>query len=73
MDLQSTLQEYVLQLKNTPRTLLAVADVVQKIMKTLFFDQKEFSDFCEIDDFFCGYHPNCPRTIATFTKVLVPV
>ena len=36
MDLQYTLQEYVLQLKNTPRTLLAVAGVVQKIMKTLY-------------------------------------
>ena len=36
MDLQSTLQEYALQLKNTPLTLLAVAGVVQKIMKTLY-------------------------------------
>ena len=36
MDLHSTLQGYALQLKNTPRTLLAVAGVVQKIMKTLY-------------------------------------
>ncbi len=36
MELQSTLQEYVLQLKNTPRTLLSVAGVVQQIMKLLY-------------------------------------
>jgi len=36
MDLQYTLQDAVLQLKNTPRTLLGVAVVVQKIMKTLY-------------------------------------
>ena len=36
MDLQYTLQDAVLQLKNTPRTLVAVAAVVQKIMKTLY-------------------------------------
>ena len=36
MDLQYTLREYILQLKNTPRTLLGVAGVVQKIMKTLY-------------------------------------
>ena len=36
MDLHSTLQEYALQLKNTPRTLLGVAGVVQKIMKALY-------------------------------------
>ena len=36
MELQSTLEQYVLHLKNVPRTLLAVAGVVQKIMKTLY-------------------------------------
>ena len=36
MDLQSTLQDSALQLKNVPRTLVAVASVVQKIMKTLY-------------------------------------
>ena len=36
MELQSTLQEYVLQLKNTPRTLLSVAGVVQELMKVLY-------------------------------------
>ncbi|MYA56025.1 hypothetical protein F4X88_07010 [Candidatus Poribacteria bacterium] len=36
MDLEYTLQDAVLQLKNTPRTLLDVAVVVQKIMKTLY-------------------------------------
>ncbi|MDE0011015.1 MAG: IS982 family transposase [Candidatus Poribacteria bacterium] len=36
MDLQYTLEQYALQLKNVPRTLVAVAGVVQKIMKTLY-------------------------------------
>lgn len=36
MDLQDTLEDYVVQLKNTPRTLEAVARVCQKIMATLF-------------------------------------
>ena len=36
MDLQYTLEAYALQLKNVPRTLVAVAEVVQKMMKTLY-------------------------------------
>ncbi len=36
MELHSTLERYALQLKNTPRTLLSVAGVVQKIMKLLY-------------------------------------
>ena len=36
MDLQYTLETQALQLKNVPRTLVAVASVVQKIMKTLY-------------------------------------
>ena len=36
MDLQYTLEQYALQLKNVPRTLVAVASVVQKMMKTLY-------------------------------------
>ena len=36
MDLQDTLEQYVLQLKNTARTLEAVARVCQKIMATLY-------------------------------------
>ena len=36
MNLQYTLEQYVLQLKNAPRPLLAVAGVVQKIMKVLY-------------------------------------
>ena len=36
MDLQSTLQRTVLQLKNQPRTLRRVARVFQKIIKTLY-------------------------------------
>ena len=35
MELQSTLEEYVLQLKNVPRTLLAVAGVVLMKLKDL--------------------------------------
>ena len=35
MDLQYTLEAYAMQLKNVPRTLVVVAGVVQKIMKTL--------------------------------------
>ena len=55
MDLQSTLQEYVLQLKNTPRTLLAVAGVVQKIMKTLYA-----AHFPTAEDRRPGRNPACP-------------
>ena len=36
MELQYTLQQIALQLKNQPRTLINVARVVQKIMKTLY-------------------------------------
>ena len=36
MDLQYTLEAYALQLKNVPRTLVAVTSRVQKMMKTLY-------------------------------------
>ena len=36
MELQYTLQHIALQLKNQPGTLINVAKVVQKIMKTLY-------------------------------------
>ncbi len=36
MELQSTLETYALQLKTLPRTLINLAGVVQKIMKTLY-------------------------------------
>ena len=55
MDLQSTLQAYVLQLKNTPRTLLAVASVVQKIMKTLYD-----AHFPNAEERRPGRAPECP-------------
>ena len=55
MDLHSTLQEYALQLKNTPRTLLAVAQVVQKIMKTLYD-----AHFQNAEDHRPGRNPDCP-------------
>ena len=55
MDLHSTLQTYALQLKNTPRTLLAVAAVVQKIMKTLYE-----AHFPNAADRRPGRNPDCP-------------
>ena len=55
MELQSTLQAYVLQLKNTPRTLLAVAGVVQKIMKTLYD-----AHFPNAENRRPGRNPDCP-------------
>jgi len=55
MDLHSTLAEYVLQLKNVPRTLLAVAGVVQKIMKTLYDVH-----FPDAENRRPGRNPACP-------------
>ena len=55
MDLEYTLREYVLQLKNTPRTLLGVAGVVQKIMKTLYD-----AHFPNAEDRRPGRNPACP-------------
>jgi hypothetical protein len=55
MDGQYTLEQYVLQLKNTPRTLLAVAGVVQKIMKTLYDVH-----FPNAENRRPGPNPDCP-------------
>ena len=55
MDLQYTLQDAVLQLKNTPRTLVAVAAVVQKIMKTLYD-----AHFPDAENRRPGRNPECP-------------
>ena len=55
MDLQSTLQAYALQLKNIPRTLLAVAGVVQNIMKMLYD-----THFPNAEDRRPGRNPECP-------------
>ena len=55
MDLYSTLHSYALQLKNTPRTLLGVAGVVQKIMKTLYE-----THFPNAEDRRPGRNPDCP-------------
>ena len=55
MELHSTLQGYALQLKNTPRTLLAVAGVVQNIMKTLYDTY-----FPNAEDRRPGRNPDCP-------------
>ena len=55
MDLQYTLQDAVLQLKNTPRTLVAVAGVVQKIMKTLYD-----AHFPDAENRRPGRNPECP-------------
>lgn len=55
MDLQYTLQRYALQLKNTPRTLIAVARVVQKMMKTLYD-----AHFPDAENRRPGRNPECP-------------
>ena len=55
MDLQSTLEAYALQLKNVPRTLVAVASVVQKMMKTLY----DFH-FPDAEHRRPGRNPECP-------------
>ena len=55
MELQSTLQHIALQLKNQPRTLINVARVVQKIMKTLY----DFH-FPNASAHRPGRNPNCP-------------
>ena len=55
MDLQYTLEQYVLPLKNTPRTLLAVAGVVQKMMKTLYD-----AHFPNAENRRPGRNPECP-------------
>ena len=55
MDLQSTLEAHALQLKNVPRTLVAVASVVQKIMKTLYD-----AHFPDAENRRPGRNPECP-------------
>ena len=55
MDLHFTLQGYALQLKNTPRTLLAVAGVVQNIMTVLYA-----THFPNAEDRRPGRNPDCP-------------
>ena len=57
MELHSTLQGYALQLKNTPRTLVAVAGVVQKIMKTLYDVH-----FPTAEERRPGRNPDCPNS-----------
>ena len=55
MDLQYTLEAYAMQLKNVPRTLVAVAGVVQKIMKTLYDVH-----FPNAENRRPGPNPDCP-------------
>ena len=55
MELQSTLEHYALQLKNKPRTLLTVAGVVQKIMKTVYDVH-----FPNAENHRPGRNPDCP-------------
>ena len=55
MELESTLERYALQLKNKPRTLLSVAGVVQKIMKTIYD-----AHFSNAEDHRPGRNPDCP-------------
>ena len=55
MELQYTLERYALQLKNVPRTLIEVASVVQKIMKTLYDVH-----FPDAENRRPGRNPECP-------------
>ena len=55
MNLQYTLETYALQLKNVPRTLIAVAEVVQKMMKTLYD-----AHFPTAENRRPGPRPDCP-------------
>lgn len=55
MDLQYTLERYALQLKNVPRTLVEVASVVQRIMKTLYD-----AHFPDAENRRPGRNPECP-------------
>lgn len=55
MELQSTLEHYALQLKNVPRTLVSVAGVVQKMMKTLYD-----AHFPDAENHRPGRNPDCP-------------
>ena len=56
MELQYTLEEYVLQLKNVERTLVvSVARVVQKMMKTLYD-----AHFPNAENRRPGPNPDCP-------------
>lgn len=55
MNGQYTLETYALQLKNGPRTLIAVAGVVQKIMKTLYDVH-----FPDAENRSPGRNPKCP-------------
>ena len=55
MELQSTLERYALQLKNTPRTLLSVAGVVRKIMQVLYD-----THFPNAEEHRPGRNPDCP-------------
>ena len=55
MDLQYTLENYALQLKNVPRSLVAVARVVQKMMKVLYD-----THFVDAETRRPGPNPECP-------------
>ena len=55
MDLQYTLEHYALQLKTVPRTLVAVAGVVQKMMKVLYD-----THFPNAENRRPGRNPDCP-------------
>ena len=55
MELQYTLERYALQLKNGPRTLIRVAEVVQQMMKTLYD-----AHFTDAENRRPGRNPDCP-------------
>ncbi len=65
MDLQSTLVQHVLQLKHVPRPRLAVAGVVQKIMKTLYE-----AHFRNAEDRRPGRNPACPNSDILVARII---
>ena len=58
MELQSTLEGAALQLKNKPRTRVALAGVVQKIMKTRYETR-----FPNAENRSPGPNPDCPEVL----------
>lgn len=55
MELECAVKTEVLPLKNKPRTLIAVAGVVQQIMKTLYA-----ASFPDAETHRLGWNPDCP-------------
>ena len=67
MDLQYTLEHYALQLKTVPRTLVAVAGVVQKMLETLYA-----AHFPDAENRRLGRNPECPDSDILAIGVKMP-